>query len=85
MSKESIDELKVVISQSIKEAVNGKIDKLTIDLNKGIEELHNRLDEQDQKIAPAIETIQTFQTGRKFVLWALPFFAFFGALVAWLE
>lgn len=85
MTDEFISTIKETVETTIKTTVNGKIDRLTVDFNRGIEELHNRLDEQDQKIAPAIETIQTLQSGRKFILWAIPVFAFVGGLIAFVQ
>jgi hypothetical protein len=59
------DQDRQVIVDTIKATVNGKIDILT----KEIIEIKVHLKEQDEAMAPAIETIETLNNGRKFILW----------------
>lgn len=75
------EELIQTVRETIEKSVNGKIDKLATEVRA----IHDRLDKQDIAIAPALETIQTFQSGRKFMVWALPIFAFVGAVIAWIK
>ena len=69
------------VENSIQTTVNGKIDRLTIK----IDSLHSRLDEQDVAIAPAIETIETIKSGRKFIMWIAPILAAIGSAIAFLK
>lgn len=81
MSEETIEAIK----QTIKETVNGKIDKLTISVNEGRDEigkLHVRLNEQDVSMKPVLETFKTINSGRKFMVWVAPF-AIVGSFIAW--
>jgi hypothetical protein len=83
------EELNLSIADVVRTTVNGKIDKLTCSVETKFEAIHHRLDSQDLAIAPALETIQTFQSGRKFMVWMLPVFAFVGAcfavITAWFD
>ena len=81
-------EVKTEIASTVRVVVNGKIDHLTQEvgsLHEKIEGVHHRLDSQDLAIAPALETIRTFQSGRKFMVFMLPVFAFVGAIIAWIK
>lgn len=69
------------IKSEIKLVVNGKIDRLTDAVGK----IHERLDEQDVNMAPAIETIDTIKSGRKFLLWIAPVLAAIGVIVTFFK
>ena len=78
-------ELVPAVTEQIKATVNGKIEKLTVKVDALAaisSEMQDQLAQQDINMAPAIETIQTLQSGRKFILWAVPVFAAVGAIIA---
>ncbi len=78
------EEIIPAVQESIKATVNGKVDRLTIvveGLSLNVAGIHTRLHEQDIRIAPAIETIDTFNSGRKFVIWIAAPVAAIGSLV----
>ena len=65
--------------------ISKTISNLLGDIKKEIHAIHKRLDQQDAAIAPAIETIKTFQNGRQFIVYMIPVFVFIGALVAFIK
>jgi uncharacterized phage infection (PIP) family protein YhgE len=75
------EELRHSVTETVRTVVNGKIDHLVVE----VKSIQHRLDAQDIAIAPALETINTLQSGRKFILWAIPVFAFVGGLIAFLK
>ena len=74
--KDKQDIIDAVI-ETITKVVNGKIDRLAV----SVAGVHTRLDEQDIILEPAIETIATLRSGRKFLLWVLPIVAALGSLI----
>jgi hypothetical protein len=74
-------ELLKTIESTIERVVNGKIDRLTNDVKL----IHERLDEQDKIMAPAIETIQTLRSGGNFLKWIWPIFLIIGVIVTWIR
>ena len=75
------DEIKHIIRETIHETVNGKIDSLAL----AVAELDRKLEEQKETMAPAIETLETIQNGRKFIVWSIPIFVFIGGLIAFIK
>lgn len=81
MTPEELNKITEAVKATIQEKVNGKIDHLVVE----VKAIQDRLDAQDIAIAPAIETLNTLQSGRKFILWAIPVFAFVGGLIAFIK
>lgn len=81
MTESDKQEILDAVTATIKLVVNGKIDKLTV----AVDGIHERLDAQDIAMAPAIETIETIQSGRKFILWSVAPIAAIGSLIAMIK
>ena len=74
--------LNTVVPEVVTKVVNGKIDRLKQMVEDEFLAAQKRMALHEEKMAPAIETIQTLQSGRKAVLWIAAPVAAIGSIMA---
>lgn len=82
MTAEDKADLIEAVTQTITVVVNGKIDRLKESVESEFLLVRRHMIEQDEAMAPAIEAMQTLQSGRKFILWGAAPIAAIGSLIA---